>query len=368
MKHTILCVDDEIDNLDALERLFRAKYSVLRAASGAEALKILDQNPENLSVLITDQRMPQMTGVQLLEKSLETHPDLVRILLTGYTDIESIIEAVNSGQIYRYINKPWDPVDLISTVDRAVEKYLMTKELKQKNKELSTAFAELKTLDDAKNRFMILINHELKTPLTSIINFTDLIKETKLSEEQEVCVKRIEKGTNRLRSVIDDVLLIVQAETATLKTKIGQFECTDLQIQVSPEALALATQKGLKTVLRWLPKKIIADQLLIQQVLNRLIHNSIKFADDNSQILVRTDLAQPHRIRFSVYNKGSRISPAVIDKIMKPFFLDEDVMNHSGGMGLGLTICQSILKAHSARLDVKNENEGVEVAFDLPCL
>jgi signal transduction histidine kinase len=331
-------------------------------------MHILDQNPEHLSVIITDQRMPQMTGVQLLEKSLETHPDIVRILLTGYTDIESIIEAVNSGQIYRYINKPWDPVDLVSTVDRAVEKYMLTRELKKKNEELSTAFAELKTLDDAKNRFMVLVNHELKTPLTSIINFTDLIKETRLSEEQEVCVKRIEKGTGRLRSVIDDVLLIVQAETATLKTKVSQFECTDLQISVSPDALALANQKGLKTVLRWLSKKIIADQTLIQQVLNRLIHNAIKFAVDNSQILVRTDLTQPHRVRFSVYNKGDRISPAVIDKIMKPFFLDEDVMNHSVGMGLGLTICQSILKAHSSRLEITNEAEGVEVSFDLPCL
>ena len=368
MKHTILCVDDEIDNLEALERLLRAKYTVLKAISGPQALKILDQNPAPISVIITDQRMPQMTGVQFLEQSIKTHPDAVRILLTGYTDIESIIEAVNSGQIYRYINKPWDPVDLTGTVDRAVEKFYLTDELRQKNVELSKAFAELKTLDDAKNKFMILINHELKTPLTSILSFTDLMKETRLSEEQEICVNRIERGGLRLRALIDDVLLVVQGEMGTLNTKVSQFNCSDLKVEVSPEIGNLANQKGVKTIVRWVEKKIIADQGLIQQVLNRLIHNAVKFAVDNSQILVRAELLQPHRIKFSVYNQGPRVSPSVIDKIMKPFFMDEDVMRHSVGVGLGLTICQSILKAHSGKIEITNEVDGVEATFELPCL
>ncbi len=368
MRHTILCVDDEIDNLDALERLLRSKYSVLKAVSGLDALQVLDKNPGPISVIITDQRMPNMTGVQLLEQSIKTHPDSIRILLTGYTDIESIIEAVNSGQIYRYINKPWDPVDLTATVDRAVEKFSLLAELKQKNDELSKAFNELKTLDEAKNKFMILINHELKTPLTSILSFTDLLKETRLTEEQDICAKRIERGANRLRGLIDDVLLVVQGETGTLKTKITPFQCSDLQIQVSSDVSLLANQKGIKTILRWADKKIIADQILIQQVLNRLIHNAVKFARDNSQILVRTELTQPHRVKFSVYNQGAGVSSTVIDKIMKPFFMDEDVMRHSVGIGLGLSICQSILKAHSSKLAIANESEGVEVSFEIPCL
>ena len=113
--HTILCVDDEVDNVEALERLFRKKYNVLKATSGKEALTLIKDQP--VSLIISDQRMPQMTGVQFLEKSLKTHPDTMRILLTGYTDIDSVIAAINSGQVYRYINKPWDPIDLGKTVD-----------------------------------------------------------------------------------------------------------------------------------------------------------------------------------------------------------------------------------------------------------
>lgn len=367
-KHTILLVDDEPDNLDALERLFRSKYTVLRAESGPEALKILDENRERVSVIITDQRMPEMTGVQFLEQSMKTHPDTVRILLTGYTDIESIIQAVNSGQIYRYINKPWDVVDLMATVERAVEKFVLSSELKIKNQELAKAFNELQTLDDAKNRFMILINHELKTPLTSILSFCQLLKETNLDEEQEVCVKRIDKGAGRLKTLIDDVLLIVQGETGTLKPKISQVDCPSFHISVSSDVHQVADQKGLKTILRWIDKKIICDRMLIEQVFSRLIHNAVKFADENTQIIVAASLIEPHKVEFSVTNRGPGISGAVVEKIMKPFFLDEDVMNHSTGMGLGLTICQSILKTHNSNMAVVNQAGGVEVRFTLPCL
>ncbi len=367
-KHTILLVDDEVDNLDALERLFRGKYTVLRAESGLMALKILDQNPEPISVIITDQRMPEMTGVQFLEQSMKSHPDTVRILLTGYTDIESIIQAVNSGQIYRYINKPWDVVDLMATVARAVEKYALSSELKNKNQELAKALQELQTLDDAKNRFMILINHELKTPLTSILSFSQLLKETQLDDEQEVCVKRIEKGANRLKTLIDDVLLVVQGETGTLKPKITQVNCPAFHMSVSSDVHQIADQKGINTILRWIDKKIICDQQLIEQVFSRLIHNAVKFAEENTQIVVAASLIQPHRVEFTVSNRGPGISGAVIEKIMKPFFLDEDVMNHSTGMGLGLTICQSILKAHGSGIKIVNQSGGVEVRFELPCI
>jgi two-component system sensor histidine kinase/response regulator len=368
MKPTILCVDDEIDNLEALERLFRTKYKVLKADSGPHALKVLDQNPEPVAVILTDQRMPEMSGVQFLEKSIQKNPDAIRILLTGYTDIESIIGAINSGHIYRYLNKPWDPVDLLATVDQAVEKFSLTNELRIKNDQLSKALEDLKTLDSAKDKFMILINHELKTPLTSIINFTDLLKETRMNDEQIVCVSRIERSTTRLHALIDDVLLVVQSEAGVLKTQVAPFDCGNIKLQLTSDESSLTNQKNLRAVLRWVDKKIVADQKLIQQVFNRLIHNSIKFANENTQILIRAELIETHMVKFSIFNQGPTISANVIHKIMTPFFLDEDVMKHSTGIGLGLSICQSILKSHSSKLVINNESEGVEVSFELPCL
>ncbi|MDG0815453.1 hybrid sensor histidine kinase/response regulator [Bdellovibrio svalbardensis] len=363
-KHTLLCVDDEIDNVDALERLFRRKYTVLKATSGKQALEVLDQNPGPVALIITDQRMPEMTGVEFLEKTLESHPETIRILLTGYTDLESVITAVNKGQIFRYLTKPWDPVDLSNTVDHAIERFTIGQELKQKNAELAKALEELKSLDVAKSNFMILINHELKTPLTSILSFSSLLAESPLNEEDKLMVNRIGKSAERLKNLVEDVLLIVRAETNQLKIDTQNIAFTQFDEQPK-EVQNLLAQKHQTVVTKLEPLNIKADVRLIKQVMQRLIHNAAKFGTDNSEIHVES-MKSGNNLRFIVHNKGPHVPLKIIDKIMKPFYIDEDVMHHSTGTGLGLTICQSILKSHHSTLQFKNTDKGVMVYFELP--
>jgi len=365
-KHTILCVDDELDNVDALERLFRKHYTVLKATSGAEGLKVLDENP-GVALIISDQRMPMMTGVEFLEKSLKTHPESLRILLTGYTDIESVIQAVNQGQIYRYLTKPWDSFDLLHTVDQAIQKFEISKELKKKNIELAKALNELKSLDKAKSNFMILINHELKTPLTSILSFIGLLNESTLDDEQKLFVNRISRGADKLRGIIEDVLLIVRAETQQLKASIAPVKFKEIEQLLNPEVTNVLQYKHQTLLEDNLDVAALADRELIRQVLNRLVHNAAKFGHDNSEILVDAE-KNNDQIIFSVRNKGPQLEAPMIEKILRPFFIDEDVMNHSTGMGLGLNICQSILNLHQSKLKIENTAEGVCVSFNLPAV
>ena len=98
------------------------------------------------------------------------------------------------------------------------------------------------------------------------------------------------------------------------------------------------------------------------------LQRSVFFDKDKSEIKIESEMVTPHRARFSVHNEGSSIAPNVIEKILRPFFIDEDVMNHSTGMGLGLTICQTILKNHNSSLNIENASGGVLVSFELPCL
>lgn len=364
-KATILCVDDEIDNVEALERLFRRKYNILKAMSGAEALQVLADFPGEVSLILTDQRMPGMTGSEFLEKTLSSHPETVRMLLTGYTDLESVISAVNEGQIFRYLTKPWDPVDLANTVDRAVERYEIGQELKRKNAELERAYGELKSLDTAKSNFMILVNHELKTPLTSILNFSALLAETRLDEEQKLFVDRIQRSGERLKTLIEDVLLIVKAETGQLKSDLRETELPALKDHLGGEVLTMAAQKRQKIQESNDTARVKADVPQIRQVVNRLLHNAVKFGLEDSEILIDSR-PTPEGQRISVTNKGQQISEKVIDKIFRPFFLDEDIMHHSTGMGLGLTICQSLLQIHGSGLSIRNNADGVTVSFVLP--
>ena len=141
-KQKILVVDDEPDNLDLLYRTFRRDFQVLKADSGSSALKILAEEGE-VAVIISDQRMPEMKGTEFLSKTLPQFPDTVRIILTGFTDIEDLVDAINAGQVYRYITKPWDPEELKGVVQRAAETYDL---LKQRTEELRRANSQMALL------------------------------------------------------------------------------------------------------------------------------------------------------------------------------------------------------------------------------
>jgi YesN/AraC family two-component response regulator len=113
------------------------KYRVLTALSGHEALKIMEDHP--VHIIITDQRMPNMTGVDFLEKVQEKFPDPLRILLTGYADMTAVVDAVNKGKIFHYLSKPWNEQELDETLQRAYEAYLEKQNLKEMNEKLITS-------------------------------------------------------------------------------------------------------------------------------------------------------------------------------------------------------------------------------------
>jgi len=110
MNYKILVVDDEPANLRMMERLFRGDYEILTAMSGLEALELLNQH--DVALIVSDQRMPGMTGIEFLKRAAQIRPQTVRIILTGYTDVGDLVEVINSGVIYKYITKPWVNTDL----------------------------------------------------------------------------------------------------------------------------------------------------------------------------------------------------------------------------------------------------------------
>jgi DNA-binding NtrC family response regulator len=116
-RHSVLLVDDEPEILFSLRGLLRREFELHTAGSGAEALEVLHHHP--VHVIMTDQRMPEMTGVELLRRARGECPEAVRIIFTGYADIKAVVDAVNQGQIYRYLTKPWDPDELVALLHEA---------------------------------------------------------------------------------------------------------------------------------------------------------------------------------------------------------------------------------------------------------
>jgi len=143
-KINILYVDDEVHNLHAFKATFRREYNVFIAESGIDALEIFKK--ESLDIILTDQRMPEMTGIEFLMEVQKINPEPMRILITGYSDINAVIDAINKGQVYRYLNKPWQEGELRATIESAYEVFRLRRENKELIAKLERANEQLEFL------------------------------------------------------------------------------------------------------------------------------------------------------------------------------------------------------------------------------
>ena len=143
-KINILYVDDELNNLVSFKAVFRMKYNIFTAISGEEAISVL--RTKEINIIITDQRMPQMTGVEFLETILGEFPDPIRILLTGYADMNAVIDAINKGKIFHYLSKPWNEEELDMTISKAYDVYKKKMEEKAMASKLSLSNEQLEFL------------------------------------------------------------------------------------------------------------------------------------------------------------------------------------------------------------------------------
>jgi response regulator RpfG family c-di-GMP phosphodiesterase len=191
-KHTLLLVDDEESVTNSLQRTFRKeKYDIRVAASGAEGLNMLKEAQEPLSLIISDQRMPGMTGAQFLEKAKRIFPYAMRILLTAYSDMDAIVDAVNKGEIHRYLTKPWNDDDLLVQVRQALEQYDLlaenrrllaltkrqNKKLRELNRNLEEKVVERSREIVQKNKELSRLNQELESSLYNTVRaFASLVE------------------------------------------------------------------------------------------------------------------------------------------------------------------------------------------------
>ncbi|MDF0554701.1 response regulator [Kamptonema sp. UHCC 0994] len=202
-KLKLLVVDDEPDNLDLLYRTFHRDYKVLRADSGPAALEILAAEGE-IAVIISDQRMPQMSGTEFLSLAATSYPDVIRIILTGYTDVEDLVEAINSGKVFKYVTKPWDAEELKALVSQAVDTHNVlkarTEELRRALKQGSLLYAVTNTIRSAPDyrqmlqRIVETVGHMFDVSCCLLRPFQDgqMAEEWFLYEKQEPRPKGLE--------------------------------------------------------------------------------------------------------------------------------------------------------------------------------
>lgn len=355
MKPNILIIDDEAYNLDALERIFRKKYHIFRAENGNDALEII--RSQSLDVIISDQRMPGKTGVEILKESIEFQPDTSRILLTGFTDLDSVVKSINEARIQLYLTKPWDNAQLELSIEKAAETAQMRKDLKLKNIELEKAYLELSELDKAKSNFVIMINHELKTPLTSISSYLQLLKEEIKNTDLLTMVNGIENGYERLQKLIDDTLLILKSQTGNLKLQTKSVVIKDLVSNILIRFQPSIDKKSLKLKLDLEATTINADPTLLSKAIEELVENAVRYSPNNEDIYITWK-----NNKLEIKNIG-QIDSKKLEQVFKPFYVDASIMNHSNSTGLGISLSQAILQAHGSKLEIQQDGSHITCLF-----
>lgn len=381
--HDILVVDDEVDNLDLLKRTFRREYNVTTANSALEALKILET--KEFAVIISDQRMPEMTGVEMFQRASEKYPQTIRILLTGYTDINALVDAINMGHVYRYVTKPWSREEIVMTVKRAVEHYLTSKdnlklldELKIKNAELEDNYKALKRLDELKTRFMVISSHELRTPASIISGNLELLLSGAMgnfdADTKEV-VENAYKGVTRLIDLIEDVLSVLRIDTHQLKLDLSEFNLRELVQEVIGDTRIFHEERK-QTIDNHVPDITVrADRNRMNHVFFNLISNAMKYSRDGGTIEF-TATEQDGQVHVICRDHGIGIPAAELEKIFEKFYQLGDADQHrtskykfmGGGSGLGLTIVKGTVEEHQGKVwaESAGENQGTSIHLQFP--
>src|SRR3989475_7567198 len=187
-KYAILYVDDEEKSLKYFTRAFEDQFRIFTAPNAQEGFKLLEEHKDDLGVLMTDQRMPGEKGVWLLEKARQLRPRIIRILATAFSDMDAAVAAVNTGAIYKYVTKPWDPPQLEATLKRGLEFFIVQRERDQLLKEKMSVLHNMMIADRIVSLGLLAagLSHHIRNALVAVKTFFDLAPAKKEGGKLEV--------------------------------------------------------------------------------------------------------------------------------------------------------------------------------------
>jgi signal transduction histidine kinase len=367
MNPTILYVDDDDANLTVFELALAAEFEVRTARSGAEALAVL--RGEEVAVVLADQRMPGMTGVELIEQVRAEFPDTIRMLITAYSDLEAAVDSINRGRVHRYLRKPWDVRELRATLSDGLERYAMAVKLRDLERRLV----------DVERVYSLGViaaglAHEIRGPLAAVTINLELARDTLKgldaagADDRAKRLRELDEGLADAESAAGTILEITRGIELPSRSAADDA-AVDLE-EVVRLALRgvrgqLMKQARLEAEVNRVPT-IRGNRTKLGQVVLNLLVNALQALPEGrrseNRVAVRLGEADGH-VRLEVEDNGAGIPAAIRTRIFDPFFTTKK----KGGTGLGLAISRTIVEESGGRIEIDGEEgRGTRFTVILP--
>ncbi len=376
MKYNILYVDDEQNNIVVFKTAFFRYYNIFTAISGEEGLKVINNHPIHL--VITDQKMAGMTGVEFLENIVQEHPDTIRMILTAYSDVDFIMRAINNCGIYQYILKPWDARELKIIIDNALEAYqlkinnqqlitdlknandLLELKVKQRTLDLNEKNLRLQKTNQVKDKLFTIISHDLRIPMASLGVLMEVMMQTHSTISFEEFQKYSIKVQAYIQNVIDLLDNLLNWSLSQLGDKTVEISVLNINkiIQGTLKLVNVAAkQKNIEISISDFSPKLEAqgDSNMLHLVLRNLLSNAIKFTHANGRIDINV-IEEKSTIKVEIMDSGIGMSDQQLQNLLEPgYFNTKTGTAHEKGTGIGLKLCAEFIEKLGGQLEIITE-------------
>ena len=346
-KPVVLYVDDVPVNLVLFKETFKHDFDITLTEYPHEALKIIEE--KEIQVIISDQRMPEMTGIELLEIVADKYPDIRRYLLTAFTDTETVINAVNVGRVHGYIKKPFKADEVRATILNSLEVYLLKKKNGQILIELEKVNAELLNMDGLKSEIINSISHEISPPLNRIMGTLHLLKSKIEGDELTEVVNILDQSVFKLEQ-----FSTLAKQISILKSPGYELEKQQVSLKQVIQFSAIENSEELKDMDISLKKQLDSsdtmlngDSDLLVGCLVSLIRFAKEHTNNNGEILI-TSATEDGSIVCQVEDGGANYSDTLFNILCDQFSTKNNPLNLT--MGIGPAVSQIIMDAHGGHL------------------
>ena len=369
-KYYVLYVDDEEKSLKYFRQTFGDKFPILTAPNAEEGLRVLRENLDKTAVLMTDQRMPGEKGIQFLEKVRQMNPRILRILVTAYSDLETAIEAVNTGAIYKYVTKPWDIPQLENTLRRGIEFFIVQSERDQLLREKMSVLHNTMMTDRVLSLGILAtgLSHHIRNSMVAVKTFLDLapkkLKEENIDLEQlrnpdfwKDYYKKVQSQMDKVAFLLSDLWEASEKPKYDFPDEVKLQEVVNQALKKSESALGARKIMVENQVPASLPP-LKVDGTKFHRLFELLLQDEATTLPEGGKIQISAKALGPSQapveIEIQVSDNGPGISSETLQSVFDPFFVRS---NNPQDFGLHLMTCFFIVYHHGGKIEASTGPE-----------